>query len=102
MRVIFEFLGGPLDGKTVVGDEGSSTEAARYYVLTNHGTIGQRFRLASDYAIDILAREQLKTETPHHFHRHYYEVFDRFESGNEVLVRARYVAAQSDHGADEE
>ena len=91
MKIIFEFSGGPLDGKTVVGEEGEQDEAERYYLLTNHGTVGQRFKVASEYAVELLASEQLKEERPHHFQRHVYEVTGRLEGDDEVLIRADYV-----------
>lgn len=94
MRILFEFAGGPLDGKTAEGDEGDNEEADRYYVLTNHGRIGQRFKVASDYAIERLAEERLQDDTPHHFQKHVYEVRDRADAEDEVLIRAEYVPPQ--------
>lgn len=91
MMIIFEFAGGPLDGKSVTGIRGDQCEAERYYLLTHRGKIGQRFKIASEYAIDILADEGLQAETPHRFQRHIYEVVDRLEEHDEVLVRAKYV-----------
>ncbi|MCO6454273.1 MAG: hypothetical protein J5I93_03065 [Pirellulaceae bacterium] len=96
MKIIFEFAGGPLDGKAVVGRQGEQDEADRYYALTHHGKVGQRFRIASDYAVEVLAREQLKVETPHHFQAHYYRVTGRLEDADEVLVRAEYVEPPAD------
>jgi hypothetical protein len=96
MRIIFEFAGGPLDGKSVIGRHGEQDEADRYYALTHHGKIGQRFRIASDYAVEILAREQLKIDAPHHFQQHVYRVTDRLEGEDEVLIRAEYVDKSGD------
>jgi hypothetical protein len=89
--MIFKFLGGPLDGQTVVEQPGDPSRPLRYYALTHHGRVGQRFRTASEYAIETLAREELKTDEPHRFQPHYYEVFDRVENKGVLLVRARYV-----------
>ena len=94
-RIIFEFLGGPNDGSSVHGTLGDGGDAERYYLFTNHGTIGHRFKVASDYAVEALAHEELKVEEPHHFQRHYYVVTERLEDGNEVWVRAAY---QPDRG----
>jgi hypothetical protein len=91
MRVIIKFTGGPLDGKTVIGESGQQDEADRYYALTNHGRVGQRFRTASEYAIDTLLKEDLKEQGPHHFQDHIYEVTDRHEDAEKVFVRADYV-----------
>jgi hypothetical protein len=89
-RIIFEFLGGPNDGKSVHGTLGDGGDAERYYLFTNHGTIGHRLKVASDYAVQTLTHEELKVEEPHHFQRHYYVVTERLEDGSEVWVRATY------------
>jgi hypothetical protein len=91
MRVIFKFLGGPLDGKTVTGEPGEPGEAQRYYALTCHGRLGQRFRTASEYAVNVLLTEKLQGEKPHHFQQHYYEVTDRIDNGDVLVVRTEYV-----------
>jgi len=90
--IIFKFIGGPMDGKTVAGEFGDQSEAERYYLLTDHGRIGQRFRTASPYAIGILAEEKLQVDHEHRFQRHYYEVADRLDLAGKVLVRAAYVS----------
>jgi len=59
-RLIFKFAGGPLDGKTVAGKPQEEGEARVYYILSYHGRLGRRFRVASDYAVNFLATEQLK------------------------------------------
>ena len=94
MRVIFKFSGGPLDGKTVTGKRGEPGEAQRYYVLSHHGRLGQRFRTASEYMVDTLAEERLQIDTPHRFQQHLYEVTDRIHNGDVLLVRTEYVQAR--------
>jgi hypothetical protein len=89
--MIFKFAGGPLDGRKVVGQPGRDNEAQRYYWLTNHGQIGQRFRTASDYAIELLSREELKEQELHHFQQHVYEVVDRIDNGDVLVVLIHYV-----------
>lgn len=91
MRIIFEFAGGPLDGKTVDGILGDQGEADRFYLLTNRGSVGQRFKLASDYAIEILSKTPSAKEAARLVQRHVYQVSDRLDAENEVLVRAEYV-----------
>jgi hypothetical protein len=98
MRIIFKFTGGPMDGKTVVGEQGEQDEADRYYTLTNHGRVGQRFRTASQYAIDTLAREELTDERPHHFQEHIYRVSHRLEDDEKIFVRADYVRRDPERG----
>ena len=88
--MVFKFAGGPLDGKKVVGQAGMDDEAQRYYWITNHGQIGQRFRTVSDYAIELLMHEQLKEQKPQHLQQHIYEVVDRIDNGDVLTVLVQY------------
>jgi hypothetical protein len=97
-RLIFKFAGGPLDGKTVAGKPEEEGEAREYYTLTYHGRLGQRFRVASEYAVNILANEQLQEDDPHHFQQHVYEVVERIRNRHVLLVRAEYVANGAGEG----
>jgi hypothetical protein len=90
-KMIFKFVGGPLDGKKIVGERGREKEVYRYYQLTDHGRIGQRFRTASDYAIEKLTREGLQQQQPHHFQPHVYEVVDRIDNGDVLMVLIQYI-----------
>jgi hypothetical protein len=90
VKIVFEFLGGPNDGKVLDGQLGEPSDAERYYLFSNRGAVGHRLKVASNYAIEALAEEQLKTEKRHHFQQHYYVVIDRLEVGDEVRVRAEY------------
>ncbi len=92
-NMIFKFAGGPLDGKIVVGESGK--EAQRYHAITDHGRIGQRFRTASDYAIERLTREQLQEDEPDHFQQYTYEVVDRFDNGDVLIVLIQYVEREA-------
>jgi hypothetical protein len=98
MRVIFKFSGGPLDGKKVVGEPGKPGEAEKYYALSYHGRVGQRFRTASDYAVKTLLEERLQVDRPHRFQQHVYEVIDRIDNGDVVLVQTRYVPGNAPRG----
>lgn len=91
LNITFEFVGGPRDGKVLHGTLGEPSDAERCYLFSNRGAIGQRFRVASQYAIDILVRERLKEDRPHRFQQHFYVVTDRLEEDGEVWVRAQYV-----------
>ena len=91
LNIIFEFVGGPKDGNVVSGALGEPCDAERYYLFTNRGAVGNRFKVASQYAVETLVREQLKEKKRHYFQRHYYIVADRFEDDEEVWVRAEYV-----------
>ncbi len=90
-KLIFKFAGGPLDGKTVAGKPQEEGEAREYYTLSYHGRLGQRFKVASEYTVNVLATEQLKEGEPHHFHQHVYEVVERIRNPRVLLVRAEYV-----------
>ena len=89
--IIFEFVGGPNDGRIVEGPLGEGGDVDRYYAFSNRGTVGQVFKVASDYAVETLAKEELKIETRHHFQPHYYRVTDRLEEGDQLWIRAEYV-----------
>jgi hypothetical protein len=90
-KATFEFVGGPKDGRILEGWLGEGDELDRYYLFSNRGAVGQRFKVASDYAVEILLQEDPQAESRHNFQRHYYQVTDRIEEGGEVWVRAEYV-----------
>jgi hypothetical protein len=93
MKLIVKFAGGPWDGRTLTGKLGEQDEAGRYYTLSHHGRVGQRFRVASQYAVDVLAEEEFQADPPRHFQQHSYEVIDHIENEDAILVRVRYVTA---------
>lgn len=90
-NITFEFLGGPKDGDVLHGTWGEPSDAERYFLVSNHGSVGQQFRVASPHAIETLAREQLKDDQRHFFQRHFYVVTSRSDDGEDVRVRAEYV-----------
>jgi hypothetical protein len=92
MKIVFEFVGGPKDGKILRGKLGEPSDAERFYLFSNHGAVGHRFKVASNYAVETLAEAGLMEDKRHHFQRHYYVVTDRREEGDEVWVRAEYIA----------
>ena len=90
LKIVFEFIGGPYDGKVLHGTLGEPSDAERYFLFSNRGAIGYRFKVLSDYAVETLADEQLKDERPHHFQQHHYIVVNRFEDDEQVTVLAKY------------
>jgi hypothetical protein len=90
LKIIFEFIGGPHDGRTLEGVVGEGSDAERYFIFSNWGRIGQRLKVASDYAVETLARERLREDKRHYFHGHFYVVTEHLEDSGEVWVRARY------------
>ena len=97
-KMIFKFAGGPLDGKLVVGESEKDKEARRYDAITHHGRIGQRFHTASDYAVALLTKGQLREEKPHHFQQYVYEVVDRFDNGDVLIVLVQSVEREAATG----
>jgi hypothetical protein len=88
-RVVFEFIGGFMDGKTLPGDPEREMQ---------EGRIGRRFMAMSDYAKEILANQggniaalQAASRDPR-FQCAHYEVIGRSEGTNEIRVRAKHVA----------
>jgi hypothetical protein len=96
MNITVHFHGGPLDGKTVSSCDGDAEEAERYFLLTHHGRRGQRFRVASDYAVERIAEEGVESDPERHFPRHSYEVKqnkgeDDGNGGDHVVLHVEYV-----------
>ena len=94
LNIKFEFIGGPNDGEVVEGKLGEPCDAERHFLLSNRGLVGQRFAVASDYAIDFLTGEGKNAE--HGIQRHYYVVTDRQQKAGEVWVRAEYAPDKGD------
>lgn len=91
MRITFEFVGGPHDGKLLHGVVGEASDAERFLLGSNWGMVGQQFKVASEYAVEMLAEERLQEERRHYFQRHFYVVTDRLDNGEEMWVRAEYL-----------
>ena len=90
LKILFEFMGGPNDGTVLHGMLGEPSDAERCYLFSNRGAVGQRIKVASQYAVETLTSDETAEEV-HQFQRHYYVVTDRLEDGNEVCVRVEYV-----------
>lgn len=99
MNILFEFVGGPNDGKIVEGKLGEPSDAERHYLVSNHGQPGQWFSIASDYDIEALANGALQKKS-RPLQRHHYVVTKRLEDEGTVWVRAEYVSkkAATQHG----
>ena len=98
LKIVFEFVGGPHDGRVLEGLVGEASDAERYFLCSKWGAPGQRFKVASDYAVETLMREKLKEERCHHFQRHVYAVRNRVEDNGEVWVRAEYESCAQANG----
>ncbi len=89
MKIIFEFAGGSRDGQTDVGEQ-----ADGFYFITDKGTIGKRFKGMTEHTRDVLgemgAEGALKAGAiPSQ--REKYEVIERLEMGDEVLIRCKFI-----------
>jgi putative transcriptional regulator len=93
LNIIFEFVGGPSDGKVVEGRLGVPSDAERHYLFSDRGRIGQKFSVASDYAIDALADDAAAPD--YKIPRHYYVVTERLEDGGQVWVQATYAPVKN-------
>ena len=108
MKVIFEFVGGFKDGQTCIGDtdhgpsytadEPKAFEAIGFFEMSDHGRIGARFMGLSDHSVSLIQSIGADAMKSGAFkpQKHVYEVFDRREGDNEVLIRAKYVPAEAD------
>jgi putative transcriptional regulator len=95
LNILFEFVGGPNDGKIAEGKLGEPSDAERHYLLSNHGRLGQKFAVTSDYSIEVLANGALQEESPLQCQRHHYVVTERLEDEGVVWVRAEYVSEEA-------
>ena len=94
MKVIFEFIGGCMDGKTVCSysqDHAEAEEAEGFMWVSDNGRVGARFMTASPAARQALAEGLAKHGSELGLGFRKYEVFERLENGDEVLVRAKNV-----------
>ena len=98
-KLVFEFVGGPHDGRVLTGVVGEASDAERYFLFSNWGTLGQRFKVASEYAIETIANERPRAKRRLGFQRHFYVVADRLEDEGEVWVRAEYDGQSAAEGA---
>ncbi len=104
MKIIFEFAGGSRDGQTDVSDAGelykegvSSDLAISHYKMTEDGTVGRQFWVATTHAInlihklphdDLTTSQEARSET--------YEVTERLEDTKtgEIRVRCKFIGYQ--------
>lgn len=80
-KIIFEFFGGCMHGRSVEGGDNSrrSSECLdpvmNYWIDSYFGRIGQHFCIAADEALP---------------QTHLYQVADRIDAGDDLLIKARY------------
>ena len=98
MHIHFEYIGGCRDGE-ILGDDSDDpdevTLVSGFYLMTGNGTEGRRFWVASDHAIATLREGRIEEARSGKFKLHYYEVAERLEEGDHVLVRAKFIGTNS-------
>ena len=90
LNIVFEFIGGPYDGRILNGTLGEASDAERHFLFSNRGTVGYRFKVISDYAVEALSEEPTRTEQYYQFQQHHYLVVDHMENEDTVKVLAKY------------
>jgi hypothetical protein len=93
-RVVVEFVGGCMDGKTVCTyseDPVEAQEAEGYLWVSGDGAVGRRFMCASPAAMEALKQGSAKHGSELGLTFRKYEIFERMENGDEILVRAKNV-----------
>jgi hypothetical protein len=97
-RILFEFTGGCMDGKTADSLDPDSLEAAWaqvYFLLAERGRTGTRFRLFSERALECMMQEGLaglKYRRPSM--NHVYEVTGMDEDETTTYVRVCFVGQE--------
>ena len=83
-----------MDGKIICTDSDDSyevSEAQGYCLMTENGRIGKRFWCASPMATEFLRDGTLDEKFGTEPKPHYYEVVERLEEGDYVLVRVKFL-----------
>jgi hypothetical protein len=95
-RILIDLSGGPLDGATLDSESDDATDAGdarRIHALTKDQRKGARFARVSPAASQGLPLEHWNAGPPGTpFPAYRYEVTDWLESGDETLIRARFVS----------
>lgn len=98
MPYIIEFVGGPHDGKHVSSDSENANEAMQAdgycRVFTREGTVGKRFSVGSEAAVDFINTRQSEETALPNFRLHIYEVIERIEQDGDTIVRCKFVGVE--------
>jgi hypothetical protein len=92
MKILVEVAVGSQDAQTEVGDTDRpdpNNEAFGYYFLTDQGTVGKRFWVATPYALGQMAAVGKEADG----HAEKYEIIERLDADEtgEVLVRCKFI-----------
>ena len=100
-RIVIEFIGGFKDGDCLRSDSAEpevvKSALSYYFVFSKQGAIGKRFRAISDARwnelediVEMTDAGPVLTREPTASMNHIYEVVDRSESDDQILVRYQY------------
>ena len=99
MAYIIKFVGGCHDGKCLSTDFEDVDKAilaeSFYRRFTRDGTIGKRFSVISDESVDSINNHHAKCVGLPNSQRHVYEVIERSEDNEDVIVRCKYVGPEA-------
>lgn len=97
-RTIFvEYIGGPEDSRVLSSSSPQASDAFLahcVYAVTNRGTTGRQTVSLSEYGYREARRDAAPTEKL--LQGHVYEVCERLDEPNELLIRMKYVGPVSD------
>jgi len=93
-KIIFDFSGGCMDGKTVCSDSPDPREAKEardFYTITEDGAEGRGFWTFSPAGLETIDTEGAEIASGSGFRaNHLYRITDRLAEGDEVLIRAQF------------
>jgi hypothetical protein len=99
MKIVFEFVDGPLAARALAGDSAAERDpATALYRLTRQGAVGVRFIARSDVCGEATRKRQEKEpgDLGRRGEEYMYEVVERSEGEAEVRVRAKFVGKAVD------
>jgi len=93
-KVLIEFVGGPRDSEFIAHDSPhpwDRVHAQFIWAATSGGVVGRRTIGGSPFGIEMI-REMGPDARPQ---AHYYDVMERLEEPNEILIRLKYVGTEN-------
>jgi len=92
--ILVQFTGGPRDMQVISSDSANEfdmMEAYNVLVSSKGGTVGREVGVMSPAGIKLISRKRCD-KAPQ---RHIYEVTERAESTNAILILVRYIRAEA-------
>lgn len=109
-RVLIEFLGGDMDGRTLDSDSSDPSEKKMIescLAMTDNGTLGRAVHGFSMTTTQAMARGEIAhSDLKRPKGTHQYTVAERLDEGDETLIRMRYsvrpLQSEPDKKSDDE